>query len=131
MINAKLENVIEQIATRDVRYSPQAYFFVLETLDFINEHLAEDEYAVSERHVSVYELLAGARHYALGQYGPLSRIVLEDFGLHGTEDIGEVVFNMVEADVLNKQEEDNRGDFVGGFDFREVFENEYSPALPW
>ena len=130
-MNAKLENVIEQIAVRDVRYSPQAYYFVLETLDFINDHLEEDGFGGSDTHVSVFDLLAGARHYALDQFGPLSRVVLEDCGLYSTEDIGEVVFNMVDADLLNKQDDDDRRDFEGGFDFREVFEESYSPALPW
>ena len=130
-MNAKLENVIEQISARDVRYSPQAYYFVLEALDFINEHFEEEGFGALDTHVSVMELLTGVRHYALDQFGPLSRVVLEDSGLYSTEDIGEVVFNMVDADLLNKQDDDDRRAFEGGFDFREVFEESYSPALPW
>ncbi len=131
MMNAQLDDVIKQLSYRDVRYSPQAYYFLLETLDFIGEHLESEGYGGLDRHVSVGELLSGVRHYALDKFGPLSRIVLEDFGLYSTEDIGEVVFNMVDADLLNKQADDDRQDFARGFDFKEVFEELYSPALPW
>ena len=55
------------------------------------------------------------------------RTVLGHWGIHDTEDLGEIVFVMVECGVLIKREEDRREDFRGLFDFEEVFERDY----PW
>ena len=79
------------------------------------------------RHISGEELANGVRKLALKQYGPMARTVLGHWGIHGTEDLGEIVFAMVECGVLVKQEEDRREDFQGLFDFEDVFEREY----PW
>jgi uncharacterized repeat protein (TIGR04138 family) len=79
------------------------------------------------RHISGEELAHGVRDLALDQYGPMARTVLGHWGIHGTEDLGEIVFAMVECGVLVKQEEDRKEDFQGLFDFEEAFEREY----PW
>ena len=69
--------------------------------------------------------------FALEQFGSLSRTVLEYWGIYKTEDIGEIVFNLVEAGLLNKQDSDCKADFANGFNFREAFEESYSPDIPW
>jgi uncharacterized repeat protein (TIGR04138 family) len=53
--------------------------------------------------------------------------VLEHWGIHSTDDMGEVVFALVEFGVLVKQDEDRREDFRDIFDFEEAFERAY----PW
>ena len=47
--------------------------------------------------------------------------------MHGTTDIGEIVFALVECGVLIKQPDDSREDFEGLFSFDEAFEDSY----PW
>jgi len=88
----------------------------LETLDYTYRMVKK------RRHVTGRELLEGARRYALERYGPMARTVLEHWGIRRCEDVGEVVFNLVDNGLLNRTEKDSRDDFKGGFDFKEAFD---------
>ncbi len=79
------------------------------------------------RHVSAQELLEGIRVYALQEYGPMALTVLQSWGLTCTEDIGEVVFNLVESGKLGKTESDRKEDFANGFDFATAFQRPFEP----
>ena len=115
------EEVLERLQDRNPRFHGKAYLFLLSALQVVLAGLDEP------RHVSGEELALGVRDLALKQYGPMARTVLAHWGIHGTEDLGEVVFAMVDCGVLIKQDEDSREDFRGLFDFEEVFERDY----PW
>jgi uncharacterized repeat protein (TIGR04138 family) len=67
------------------------------------------------------------REIALERYGPMARTVLEHWGIHATDDLGEIVFALVDCGILIKQDDDRKEDFRGVFDFEEAFEAEY----PW
>ena len=67
------------------------------------------------------------RQYALETYGPMARLLLNDWGIHATEDFGEIVFNLVENNLLAKTKNDSREDFAGGFDFEEAFTAPFQP----
>jgi len=115
------EEILEKLRDRNPRFHGKAYLFLLSALHSV---LAELDHP---RHVSGEELALGVRNLALKQYGPMARTVLGHWGIHDTEDLGEIVFAMVECGVLIKQEEDCREDFRGVFDFEEAFERDY----PW
>ncbi len=118
--------VIDVICTRDPRYLPDAYFFVREALDFtVRMHKKPAQGAM--RHVSAAELLEGIRVYALQEYGPMALTVLQSWGLARTEDVGEVVFNLVESGKLGKTESDRREDFAHGYDFEATFQVPFQP----
>ena len=53
--------------------------------------------------------------------------LFEEWGVHKTEDIGQIVFNMVRAQALRKTDEDKIEDFANGYDFRTEF---VLPFLP-
>ncbi len=131
MADLNLDVQLREIAARDGRYTEQAYHFVFDSLDFILIHLGKRCNPLGNRHINVKPLLVGFKEFALFQFGPLSRIVLESWGIFRTEDIGEVVFALVEGGLLNKQESDHKEDFANGFDFREAFEEEYEPEILW
>lgn len=131
MSDMDLEARLEEIAERDERYSPQAYRFVFDALDYVLLQLGRNRALPGERHVSVSQLLDGIRIYALERFGPLARLVFEYWGIYTTADFGEVVFNLVEGGLLNKQESDHKEDFEDGFDFHETFEEGYVPEIPW
>jgi uncharacterized repeat protein (TIGR04138 family) len=57
----------------------------------------------------------------------MARTVLQHWGIHDTDDVGGVVFAMVEQGILTKQDGDNLEDFTDVFDFEEAFELNY----PW
>ena len=122
----KFEETLEKMIQGDLRYNRQAYFFVREALDY-TQKIVEKKSKEEVRHVSGQELLAGIRSYALEQFGPMAQMVFEEWGIHGCEDFGELVFNMVESNLLAKTPRDSREDFKNGYDFFEAFRRPFLP----
>jgi uncharacterized repeat protein (TIGR04138 family) len=115
-----------RILKQDGRYDRDAYYFVREGLDFTIKMLKKQTPG-PKRHVTGQELLEGLRRYALQQFGPMTKTVLNYWGVHRCEDFAEIVFNMVDEGVLGKSENDRREDFKNGYDFDEVFVKPYRP----
>lgn len=109
-----------------LRYHRCAYGFLLDALRAVVSALDE------RRHISGRELVDGVRRLAIERYGPLARTVLEYWGVRSTEDVGRIVFALVDMDVLVKQAADRPEDFAQVFDFEEVFDHDYPwTAYPW
>lgn len=115
------EEMLDQLQERNPRFHGKAYLFLLSALHGVMKDLDEP------RHISGKELVEGARTLALGQYGPMARTVLEHWGIHATEDLGDIVFTLVDVGVLIKQNDDTRAEFCDVFDFEDAFERDY----PW
>lgn len=119
--------VIEFIRKEDPRYSKQAYLFVRQGLDYTIRNLKEQSAPQQDKHVSGQELLSGIRDFALKQYGPMAYTLLDFWGVKRCEDIGEIVYNLVDHGVLGKTENDRKEDFSSVFDFREAFLHPFLP----
>ena len=117
----------EQILARDSRFHRDAYHFLREALDYTQRNHPREPRA-KIRHVTGQELLDGIRRFALEQFGPMATTVLDEWGVRRCEDFGDMVFNMVEARLLAKTEQDSRDDFRGGYDFTEAFKKPFLPA---
>ena len=113
--------VLDQILDKDDRYHRDAYFFIREGLDYTQHKLAKESNGSEPCHISGQELTNGLRQYAIDNYGPMSNTLLNEWGVYSTEDFGEIVFNLVENNLLAKTENDSRADFANGFDFNEAF----------
>jgi|TARA_B100001250_G_scaffold402561_1_gene415823 uncharacterized repeat protein (TIGR04138 family) len=113
--------VLDQILDKDDRYHRDAYYFIREGLDSTQHKLAKDAGGNEPRHISGQELTNGLRQYAIDNYGPMTKTLLNEWGVNSTEDFGEIVFNLVENNLLAKTENDSREDFANGFDFNEAF----------
>ena len=118
---------LEAILRDDKRYGVGAYVFVRMALDFTVKRACAENPSRAERHVSAAELLAGVRDFALETFGPMAMTLFEERGVYKTEDIGQIVFNMVRAQALRKTDEDKIEDFANGYDFRTGF---VLPFLP-
>ena len=120
-----LETAIRRkVISRDRRYDLNAYRFIYEALEFtqsLYERDPESEDPV-DRHVSGQELLEGIRAFATQEFGPLAAVVFRSWGVQKTEDFGEIVFNLVEAELMGRTETDSRIDFADGYDFDEAFD---------
>jgi uncharacterized repeat protein (TIGR04138 family) len=115
------EEILDQLQERNPRFHTRCYGFVMMALQSVIQSLEEP------RHISGRELTEGVRELAIGRYGLLAKAVLEHWGIHGTEDVGRVVFAMVEQGLLVKEDDDRPEDFQDLFDFEEAFETDY----PW
>ncbi len=117
------DEMLDEILAADRRYARDAYIFVSESLGYTVQQ------AGRVGHVSGRELCEGLAEYALRQFGRLARAVLESWGVRTSEDIGNIVFNMVEVGLLRKTEEDRREDFVGALDFIEALDRGFELHL--
>ena len=121
------DEVLDLILAKDDRYPREAYHFVREGLDYTQNKMSRMSGATEPQHVSGQELTDGMRQFALEAYGPMAKMLLNEWGILGTTDFGEIVFNLVENNLLAKTEKDTREDFAGGFDFEEAFPAPYEP----
>jgi uncharacterized repeat protein (TIGR04138 family) len=115
------DGIMDQIRLREPRFHEHAYLFVLSALEYCQSRLTE------RRHIAGRELATACRDLALARFGVLARLVLDHWGVRTTADIGDVVFTLVELNLLISQPTDTRDDFLGVFDFDSAFEANY----PW
>jgi len=124
-----LEDKIQTVRRRDRRYSRHAYYFVLDALDWTMAELGREEKVGEERHVGGRELLIGLKEYASLQFGPMAALVFDRWGIRKSTDFGEIVFNLIDAELLSRRPTDSRLDFVDGFDFQSVFAERHRKRL--
>ena len=84
----------------------------------------------AERHVTGQELCEAIRRYALEQYGYMAKTVLNSWGIHGTGDFGEIVFNLIRIGQMRKTPDDRREDFDNVYDFDDRLQQEFKIAPP-
>jgi uncharacterized repeat protein (TIGR04138 family) len=117
---------LDSIATSDPRYQREAYIFLRDALDFTTKQQKKAK-GTTVRHVSGPELLEGVRQYALKEFGPMVITVFDSWGIHATEDVGHMVFNLINAGIFGKTDEDSIEDFKNVYDFQEAFVKPFVP----
>ena len=108
---------IQKLIDRNYSYKFEAYSFVLAGLHYAMMSLS------APRHISGQEFCEGLRRYAVDQFGPLARTVLEYWGVKETLDFGKIVFALVEVGLMRKTDEDTLDDFKDVYDFETAFHN--------
>ncbi len=128
MSNDPFSSTVEAIVARDPRFERDAYLFVREALEYTTKQQKKKSGAVPlECHVSGQQLLEGVRQFALLQYGPMVPTVFEHWRIRSCEDIGSIVFNLIDAQEFGKSAQDTIEDFRRGFDFHEAFVQPFRP----
>ena len=120
---------LDSIVASDPRYQRDAYVFLRDALDFTTKQQKKVRGA-TVRHVTGPELLGGVRQYALREFGPMVMTVFDSWGIHSCEDIGNMVFNLIDAGIFGKTEEDSIEDFKNVYDFDEAFVKPFAPEKP-
>ncbi len=113
---------IRELVRDDPRYRAEAYLFTLEALNFTLEEMKK---AGHEGHIDGKQLLHGMRNYGCRLFGYLGCAVFNEWGITETSDFGEIVFRLVDAQLLSKQDTDSKADFDGVYDLSTAFEAEY------
>ena len=129
MQDLEFSEIIDLIHKEDGRFDKKAYFFIRQGLDHTLKEIKKKDPARTQKsnHVSGGELLDGLRMYALDQFGPLTKTVLNSWGITHCRDFGDIVFNLIEYNVLSKTDGDKREDFTDLYDFNEAFEKPFQP----
>ncbi|MDZ7615712.1 MAG: Minf_1886 family protein [Patescibacteria group bacterium] len=145
----KSAQTLAELLSEDPRYKYEAYVFVFDALGYAQQVMGLGEAAESEpsdvepgdaepdeesdepeQHVSGQQLCEAVRQFALDQYGYMTKTVLGSWGLHGTGDIGEVVFNLIRIGKMRKTPRDRREDFENVYDFDNAFRREFRIRPP-
>ena len=151
---------IVELLKEDDRYAFDAYVFVFEALNYAqnvlqmgNEVPAEmrdqdvddeledepgdepndepdDEEKPVERHVTGQQLCEAIKEYALFQYGYMAKDVLGSWGIKGTGDFGEIVFNLIRIEQMRKTPHDRKEDFQNVYDFDVAFRKSFKITPP-
>jgi len=135
------DHPIALLLEEDQRYTLEAYVFLFEALHYAQEVMRmgaerpteplpdaaqeSGEPPGPQRHVTGQELCEAIRRYALEQYGYMAKTVLNSWGIHGTGDFGEIVFNLIRAKQMRKTPADTRVDFDNIYDFDVAFKQQF------
>jgi uncharacterized repeat protein (TIGR04138 family) len=122
----QFEQSVVSILKRDRRFDAHAYFFLKDALDFTLKRIA-DANGGQARHVSGPELLEGFRDFALDQFGPMAATLMNEWGVRKCQDVGDMVFQLIEEQVFGKQDSDRREDFSEVFDFEASLVTPFQP----
>ena len=115
------EAALDRVLEKDPRYSRPAYFFVQRALQFYREKHGGQQ---GGGHIKGQQLLHGVRELALDEFGPMARSVLNSWGLGEGEDIGEIVYNLINAGLMSKTRNDRKKDFAKVMKFDESMDAE-------
>lgn len=118
---------VKAVLEKDRRYQSDGYQFLKEALDHTIKSVRKDE-LIEHRHVSGPELLDGLVEFAKSKYGPMAVAVLESWGIREGEDVGAMVFNLIEVGAFGRSEDDRPEDFHGVVDLREALLAPYRPT---
>ncbi|NOY75316.1 MAG: hypothetical protein GXP32_05950, partial [Kiritimatiellaeota bacterium] len=124
MDSEKIYQTIVKITDADPRFAPAAYEFIGEAVRRTLSVLLNDGEA---RHISGVELLEGIREQALEEFGPMAESVFNHWGVFNTLDIGHIVFNMVDNQLLSSSDKDTIDDFDQVFDLHDALTSPFNP----
>ncbi len=110
--------ILNAMVARDPRYAKAAYLFVQ---DGLTKALRMFWGPGQTGHISTAQLLEVLREHAVESFGKRAKAQLNSWGIFKCEDFGEIVFNLIEEELLAKQENDSKADFQGGYDFDTAF----------
>ncbi|HTQ32245.1 MAG TPA: Minf_1886 family protein [Opitutaceae bacterium] len=130
MPDLEFAEIVELICKEDARFDCKAYDFVRQGLDYTVKEIKKKDplHGVRSQHVNGAELLHGLRTFALEQFGPLAKTVLNEWGVTRCADFGDIVFNLIEYNVFSKTETDRREDFADVYNFDDAFVKPFLPA---
>jgi uncharacterized repeat protein (TIGR04138 family) len=124
MTDLSFHLAIQQSVDNDPRYHPHAYEFVRDALNVAAKLFSEGK---EDRHVTGQQVLEGVRSHALAEYGPMSFTILAEWGLNRGEDVGNIVYNLINVGYFGKNDGDSIEDFAGGYQFEQALTEPFKP----
>jgi uncharacterized repeat protein (TIGR04138 family) len=115
---------IIELTRDDPRYAYEAYEFVCDAVSYTQEMLGrsprEEDDPDADYHVSGEELVRGACELAVLEFGMMAPVVFRQWGIRKTDDLGNIVFNLIRAERLSKSDRDGPEDFHDLFDLNKA-----------
>ena len=126
MTSISFADAVRRSYHKDPRYQPAAYELVRDALHIAAKKFRDEK--ADDQHVTGQELLEGFRDHVLHEYGPMSSLILDQWGLQRGEDVGNIVYNLIEVGYFGKNDGDSITDFAGGYDFKTAFTHPFLPS---
>lgn len=108
----------------DPRYPYEAYEFLCEAVSFTQVMLGrepqEEDDPDTNYHISGEELTRGACELAIQEFGMMAPVVFRLWNIRRTDDIGNIVYNLIQAQQLKQSDQDEIADFHDLFDLDKV-----------
>jgi uncharacterized repeat protein (TIGR04138 family) len=121
------------LCREDPHIAYEAYEFVCEAVTFTTTRLGRDKNESREppqdRHVSGAELLQGVCDLAIREFGMMAPMVFKRWGIQKTDDIGQMVFNLIKVELLSKSDRDAPEDFHDLFDLQRTLTEGFQLSL--
>lgn len=112
------------IKEKNGKYPEKAYLFAFKILKDLAKNNKNQQ---KSENIKAANLLITFRNYALNEFGPMTASVLQEWNICSCRDLGNVIFDLVNAGVLEKDETDRIEDFEEIYDFNEAFIHPYLP----
>jgi len=118
---------LHEVIRKDGRYPFEAFAFLQEGLTRAVQTAHGNE-AIGDpkrpHHVSGQQLCCALRDEAVERWGLLAGTVLKRWNIHATIDFGNMVYLLVNNDLMHKTDEDSLEDFRDVYDFAKAFGSE-------
>ena len=118
---------IQAIREKDGRYGVNAYLLVMEALF---QTLSSRGHTAHE-HIGCRELAERTAATALEQYGPYAALALRRMGVCAPGDMGNVLQNLAQEEILALSKEDSPEAFADAFDFTRMFTTPFRAEPPY
>ncbi len=110
-----MDQKLVEYLRKDRRYPAEAYQFLCDALEHTQELFdkqpEECDDPETDYHVSGQDLCRGACSLAVREFGQMASTVFRLWNICTTDDIGNVVFNLIEIGLLAQSEKDDITDF--------------------
>ena len=90
----------------------------------IRDRFSDDDEPIVERHFTGQQLCESIRQYAINQFGYMAKVVLQNWNIDATSCFGDLVYNMIDVEIMKKSKSDRREDFDNVYEFNDVFETD-------
>jgi uncharacterized repeat protein (TIGR04138 family) len=124
---------ILELCREDARFAYEAYEFVCDAVTFTQDRLGRgdrtDEAEDEDHHVSGAELLRGVCDLAIREFGMMATVVFKQWGVRTTDDVGEMVFQLIRVERLSKSDRDDPADFHELFELHDALTDGFSLTL--
>ena len=83
-----------------------------------------------QRHLSGQEFTHILINLARDQFGEMAYQVLQEWGIYGTRDFGEIVYTLIDAGLMSRRDDDSIQDFEDVLDIETaLLDPEYEPGI--
>jgi uncharacterized repeat protein (TIGR04138 family) len=115
------QQLLQDLCRRDTRYPFEAYEFLYAALGYVQHErrkqgLIKEDSEDKDKHLTGQQLAEGYKDLAVQEFGMLAPTVFKAWNIQKTDDIGRMVYNLIDINLMSKTENDKLDDFSNVYD---------------